>query len=319
MSLGLIQNLRIKYPSSLIHVLTVPWCQAIYHLSPDVDQTIPMTLGHGQLGLALRWQIAKEVKKEGYDEAYILPNSWKSALIPFLARIPKRIGYWGEARLGLLTHGLAKNPKLPLLVQQYNYLAGGGEQVTEPRLPLALSPETKTKMLQSWGLNFDHPIIALCPGAEYGPAKRWPTGYFAQTIDHYGSQGWQSVILGSGKDMIVAQEIIEKTSSPVVNLVGQTSLLEAMEVLSQTNVVVTNDSGLMHVAAALNRPTVALFGSSSPSYTPPLSQKARIIYEGVSCSPCFKRECPLTEAAHLHCLTMIKPEQIYQVIAAMEI
>lgn len=318
MSLSLIQVLKRQRPQSLIHVLAAPWCRPIYQVCPDVAQTMVMPVGHGQLDLLTRWRLAKELKQEGYSEAYILPNSWKSALIPFLARIPKRIGYWGEGRIGLLTHGFKRQPHLKFLVQQYQYLAGEDSASIKPRLFLSPSPEEREKLRQQWGIQEEEAIIALCPGAEYGPAKRWPTDYFAHVIDHYGHRGWQCVILGSGKDQPVAEEICQKATMTAINLTGKTSLVEAMEVLSLARVVVTNDSGLMHVAAALDRPVVAIFGSSSPAYTPPLSSKARIVYQGVPCSPCFKRECPLKGDAHLHCLTTIKPEHIYQVIESME-
>lgn len=318
MSLGLIQGLRDKHPHALIHVLVVPWCQAVYQLSSSVDQTILIDVGHGQMGLGIRWRVAQTLKKESYDEAYILPNSWKSALIPFLARIPKRIGYWGEGRWGLLTHGKKKPKNLPLLVQRYQHLAELSPDSIEPRLSVTMSPDTAKKLKDDWKINPDLPIIALCPGAEYGPAKRWPTTNFAQTIRDYGQKGWQGVILGSPKDGEVANEIIQSAEGHGINLVGKTSLKEAMEILSMAKLVVTNDSGLMHVAAAFNLPTIAIFGSSSPTYTPPLSKHARVVYQGVSCSPCFLRQCPLQGEAYLHCLTAITPEHIYPIAESME-
>ncbi len=318
MSLGLIQGLCRKNPDVLLDVLVVPWCQEVYHSCPDVRQTILLPVSHGQAGLGIRWRLARDLKCQNYDEAYILPNSWKSALIPFLARIPKRIGYWGECRVGLLTHGITRPKDLSLLIQQYQYLADLPQEPIEPRLRVVLGDETAIKMGQSWGIQQNQPILAICPGAEYGPAKRWPTHYYAQLLDHYNQKGWQGVVLGSPKDQEVALDIVQKVRGRVVNLAGQTSLRQAMEILSLARLVVTNDSGLMHVAAGLDRPTIALFGSSSPTYTPPLSRKARILYQGVKCSPCFQRQCPLTGADHLHCLTSIKPEHVYQIYESME-
>ncbi|HXF90464.1 MAG TPA: lipopolysaccharide heptosyltransferase II [Candidatus Nitrosotenuis sp.] len=311
MSLGLIQGLKEKYPYATIHVLVAPWCQAIYQLSGVVDHIIPFDVQHGQLDMASRWRISQALRKEAYDVAYVLPNSWKSALVPFLARIPKRIGYLGEARWGLLTHWTRRQQNLPLLVQQYQHLAQLSETPIEPRLIV------EKELANSWGLDPEKPLLALCPGAEYGPAKRWPTDYFAVLADMYQQQGWQVVVLGSIKDGPVAGKISATMKTVAVNLVGKTSLDDAIQVLNRASLVVSNDSGLMHIASALDRPTIAIFGSSSPSYTPPLSQQARVVYQGVSCSPCFRRDCPLKEAEYLQCLTAITPEQIYQLHQSM--
>jgi heptosyltransferase II len=312
MSLGFIQGLKQKIPAAEIDVLAGPWCQAVYQLHPDVHQVIPCNFPHGAFNLMGRWRCAQELRKKSYQTAYVLPNSWKSALIPFFAKIPERVGYLGEGRWGLLTTSYAKPKNLPLLIQQYQYLAALGEVPLEPKL--AANPIAQTKVLAKFNLTQEQPIMVFCPGAEYGPAKQWPTESFRNVANHFNHQGWQIWLLGSPKDQEVAKKITSPTKENIVNLIGQTTLEEAIHLLGAATVVVTNDSGLMHVAASLSRPTLALFGSSSPTYTPPLSKKAKILYKGVSCSPCFQRVCPLTGDQHLHCLTLITPMEVQQMI-----
>lgn len=315
MSLGFIQGIKHRTPTAEIDVLAGPWCQAVYQLHSDIRQVIPCHFPHGSFSFVKRWQCAQALRKERYDIAYVLPNSWKSALVPFLAGIPKRIGYVGEGRWGLLTKFYARPNHLSLLIQYYQYLAKLGESPIEPRLDASLL--RCDSVLAKFGLKQKQPVMVLCPGAEYGPAKQWPIDSFRHVADHFGHQGWQICLLGSSKDQEAAHKMMSSAAKNMVNLIGKTTLEEAIQVLTAASIVVTNDSGLMHVAAALNLPTIAFFGSSSPTYTPPLSSRARILYKGVSCSPCFKRVCPLIGEQHLHCLTLITPEEVQQMIGQL--
>lgn len=315
MSLALIHRLKQQDPLAEISVLVVPWCQAVFRLCQDVAHVIPLNIPHGVLGMKARWQCAKALKAYQFDVAYVLPNSWKSALIPFLARIPKRIGFVGEMRWGILTHCKQRPSHLPLLVDKYQFLAGEEGIFLRPCLRMGSHPFDREVLLTKGNATLEKPIMAFCPGAEYGSAKRWPSSYYAEVACYYLAQGWQVWLFGSPKDEGVAKEICQAASGDVINWVGLTSLDEAIYLLSLAKVVVTNDSGLMHVAAALNLSTVALFGSSSPAYTPPLSDQATVLYLKVECSPCFKRECPLTGNSHLKCLTGITPEQVIREIA----
>lgn len=310
MSLALIHRLKQQNPDAEIAVLVVPWCAAVFSLCEDVTHVIPLNIPHGVFGMQARWKCAQALKAYHFDVAYVLPNSWKSALIPFLARIPQRIGFVGEMRWGLLTQCHKKAHDLPLLVDKYQSLAGGSETFLRPKLTIKPGQFDEAALLGKQGVTLAKPIIAFCPGAEYGPAKRWPSSYYAIVAQLYIDLGWQVWLFGSPKDAIVAKEITTAVSGDIVSWVGHTTLAEAIYLLSLARMVVTNDSGLMHVAAALDIPTVALFGSSSPSYTPPLSDKATVKYLHVPCSPCFKRECPLTGNDYMKCLTGILPEDV---------
>lgn len=315
MSLALIHRLKQQDPMAEISVLVVPWCQAVFKLCQDVTRVIPLNISHGVFGMKARWQCASMLKSYQFDVAYVLPNSWKSAFVPFLAKIPKRIGFVGEMRWGLLTHCLKKATHLPLLVDKYQSLAGEEGEFLRPELGINHQQFDKEALLARRNATLAKPIMAFCPGAEYGPAKRWPSSYYASVAQYYMDQGWQVWLFGSPKDMAVANEISQSVAGDIISWVGQTSLEEAIYLLSFAKIVVTNDSGLMHVAAALSLPTIALFGSSSPAYTPPLSDQATILYLKVECSPCFKRECPLSGDEHLKCLTGIAPQHVIKVIS----
>ncbi len=310
MSLALIHRLKQQNPQAEITVLVVPWCAAVFNLCEDVTHVIPLNIPHGVLGIKARWQCAQMLKTYHFDIAYVLPNSWKSALVPFLAKIPKRIGFVGEMRWRLLTECHQKSQDLSLLVDKYQSLARGDEPFLRPKLTIKSEQFDQEALLKKQDVTLAKPVIAFCPGAEYGPAKRWPSPYYAAVAQHFIHQGWQVWVFGSPKDAVVAKEITTAVSGDIVSWVGHTTLAEAIYLLSLVQKVVTNDSGLMHVAAALNLPTVALFGSSSPNYTPPLSDKAIVKYLHVSCSPCFKRECPLMGNDYMKCLTGILPETV---------
>lgn len=284
---------------------------------PQIHRVMELPIGHGELALKKRWDIARELKKEGYDQAIVLPNSFKSALIPFFAGIPIRTGWLGECRFGLLNDSRFLNKqKYPLMLERFQALAYPshdqlGERLPWPKLVADQNSALQLKQKYQIGMN-GKPMIALCPGAEYGPAKRWPAPYYAQVADHMLSQGWDVCLLGSPKEASEATIIMEMTNQRCINLIGQTALVEAIDAMSLANVVICNDSGLMHIAAALGKPMVAIYGSSSTSFTPPLSEQVKILNLHLSCSPCFERECPL---GHLRCLKDIKPDQVLKVLS----
>jgi len=308
----LLMRLREHHPDARIDVLAPPWVAAVLRSMPEVNgEIINNPFAHGQLRLRERWALARQLKRHNYAAAYVLPNSLKSALIPFLARIPRRVGFTGESRYGLINvrHTLDEKA-LPLQVERYAILA------EEPHLPLPRPlPNPKlgvdvaavTGTLQSLGLSHSPAPVIFCPGAEYGPAKRWPEQHFAELAQQLASQGMPVWLLGSKKDAPVGDEIVRLSQGAARNLCGVTNLEQAVHLLSIARHVVTNDSGLMHVAAALGTPLTALFGSSSPEYTPPLSDKAHTIWLKLECSPCFQRECPL---GHLNCLRGIPAERV---------
>jgi heptosyltransferase-2 len=304
----LLVRLRERDPSSTIDVLAPPWALAVFRRMPEVSQSLALPFGHGDLELGARRSFAKTLSK--YDQAIILPNSLKSALIPWHAGIPLRTGYRGEMRFGLLNDlRRLDRATLPLMVEVFAALAQpAGEALRrplpEPRLKVDAAAREAT--VRKLGLDVSKPVAAFAPGAEYGPAKRWPARHFAELGRSLIERGYQIWLFGSTNDAQVTREIASALPG-AVDLAGRTSLDEAIDLLSLATRVVTNDSGLMHIAAALDRPMAALFGSSSPAFTPPLSAKARVIYLKLSCSPCFERVCPL---GHTNCLVQMEPSRV---------
>lgn len=309
----LFMRLAERDPGCEIDALAQPWVAPVLRAMPQIAGVIESPLRHGRFDFALRRQLARRLAAGRYDEAIVLPNSWKSALMPFLAGIPLRTGFIGESRYGLLNrrHQLDKT-KLPRQVDRYAQLAQPpGEALRQP-LPqpqLARDAAREAATLVALGLARAHQPIVLCPGAEYGPAKRWPAAYYAELARALGARGHAIWLLGSAKDAPVADEIVAASAGAAENLCGRTTLGQALDLIASARLVVTNDSGLMHVAAALGRPLIALYGSSSPDYTPPLSDKAAIIWRKPDCSPCFKRECPL---GHFRCMTELTPDSVLE-------
>jgi heptosyltransferase-2 len=277
-----------------------------------------LPLGHGTLGLRQRQRLGRRLRDRGYSQAIVLPNSWKAALIPFLARIPRRTGWLGELRFGLLNDRCRLDREaLPTTVQRFLALETTDldlERIPVPRL--AVDELAARRALHRFGLHQGtaRPILALCPGAEYGPAKRWPAAYYGDLARTRFRAGWDVWLFGSRNDRSVCTQVNGFAGGVCTDLSGRTSLGQAIDLMSLVDQVVTNDSGLMHVAAALGRPLVAIFGSSDPVHTPPLSERAEIVYLGLNCSPCFKRECPLS---HMDCLRRLPVERVMAALESM--
>ncbi|TSA22777.1 MAG: lipopolysaccharide heptosyltransferase II [Betaproteobacteria bacterium] len=305
MAQGLYRALKALNPAGVIDVLAPAWSAGILARMVEVRRVIPMPIGHGRFGWAERRALGQSLRGQ-YDRAIVLPNSWKSALVPWFARIPQRTGFVGEFRYGLLNNARRLDKAaVPRLVDRYRLLAGGDTAPQDPCLTVDAVAQQAT--LARLGLSLDKPVLALCPGAEYGPAKRWPAAYYAAVARAKQAQGWQVWLFGSAMDAAVTAEINTLAAGQCVDLAGQTALTEVVDLLAVARCVVSNDSGLMHLAAAVDAPLIALYGSSDPSYTPPLSDRARVLSLNLSCAPCFKRECPL---GHLDCLQQIKPERV---------
>jgi len=313
LSQPLLARLARKRSEAVIDVFAPKWVLPVYRRMAEVAETIENPFGHGQLSLMQRRRVGHALAKRGYSHAYVLPNSFKSALVPWFAGIRSRVGYSGEMRYGLLTdrRPLDKN-QLPLMVERFAWLAQPSNSdldrpVAYPRLQVM--PNEFGDVCERFGLAVPRRLACFCPGAEFGPAKRWPARYFAELARQLADQGYTVWLLGSAADKTAGEEIASNSNS--TNLCGTTSLDEAIVILSQAQLVVTNDSGLMHVAAAFDRPTVAIYGSSSPAFTPPLSDAARVIRLDLPCSPCFARECPL---GHFHCMLRLEPATVMQQI-----
>ena len=314
MAQSLFMRLAARSPDNPLDVMAPTWTRPLLQRMPQVRAALPMPLGHGQVRLGERWRLGRGLRNQ-YARAIVLPNSLKSALIPFAARIPRRTGFVGEWRYGLLNDARKLDPHaLPKTVLRFLHLAdapGAPPPEDIPRPALRVSKASVAEALDTHGLRIaDGPILALCPGAEYGPAKRWPAAHFAAVARHHLQLGGQVWLFGSAQDCLVTADIIEQVgaaSERCRDLAGKTTLGQAIDLLSVADQVISNDSGLMHVAAALDRPLVALYGSSDPVFTPPLHERAEILRLGLACSPCFRRECPL---GHTDCLRRLRPDAV---------
>lgn len=326
MSQSLYIQLCKQYPTAKIDVLAPAWCKPILERMPEVNCAIEMPIGHGELNFVGRWDIAKKLQKENYAQAFILPNSAKSALIPFFARIPKRTGWKGEMRYGLLNDLRPDKTVFQYMVERYVALAYNKsamksdvslETLAFPKLTVNL--ENQLEKLKKFDINEQMPIVGLCPGAEFGPAKRWPEQYYAQVANQLIEEGNQICLFGGPKDSDVTQKI--RLSLPLekqnfcFDLAGKTALNDAVDLLGACHSVISNDSGLMHVAAAVGAKIVAIYGSSSPQYTPPLSKKVAMVNTDISCRPCFKRECPF---GHLKCLNDLEPSMVMNAYSELQ-
>jgi heptosyltransferase-2 len=309
---SLFKTLKLNNPNCIIDVAAPAWTLPLIERMPEVNKGIALPFKHGQFALFERIKFGKILQNEAYTQAIILTNSFKSAILPFAANIPQRTSFLGEMRYGLLNDireldktklsrtvdrfvslGLNKNAPLPAHIPNPSLTASkGNAQATLQKLGLAQS---------------SNPILGLCPGAEYGEAKRWPAEYYAEVARDALSKGRQVWLFGSGKDIPVTNTINQLTKNQCLDLGGKTNLSEAIDLMSLCDNFISNDSGLMHVAAALDKNLVAIYGSSNPHHTPPMNDKAVVEYLGLECSPCFKRECPL---GHLNCLKNISPQQV---------
>lgn len=309
MAQSLFIALKRDEPDARVDVLAPDWTMPLLAHMPEVSEGLIQPVGRGRLGFATRWSLGRRLGRRRYDRAIVLPNSWKSALPVFAAGIPHRTGYVGELRRGLLNDARRLDKtRLPRTVDRFVALARPpGMPMAAIEAPrLAVEDDQADEALAGLGMaRPDAPVLALCPGAEYGPAKRWPAAYFGQAAAAYLRQGWRVWLFGSPADSAVAEEVDEAAGGGCTILAGATSLGQAIALLSLAEAVLTNDSGLMHVAAALDRRQVALFGSSSPAMTPPLSAKATVVSLALPCSPCYQRECPL---GHTNCLRQLTPD-----------
>ncbi|WP_312627972.1 ADP-heptose--LPS heptosyltransferase RfaF [Scandinavium sp.] len=290
MSQSLYRTLKARYPQAIIDVMAPAWCRPLLSRMPEVNEAIPMPFGHGALEIGERRKLGHSLREKRYDRAYVLPNSFKSAFVPFFAGVPQRTGWRGEMRYGLLNDArVLDKAAWPLMVERYVALAydkgvmRSAKDLPQPLLwpQLQVSEGEKSQTCAAFNLSTERQMVGFCPGAEFGPAKRWPHYHYAELAKQLIDEGYQVVLFGSAKDHDAGNEILTALSQEQQawcrNLAGETQLEQAVILLAACKAVVTNDSGLMHVAAALNRPLVALYGPSSPDFTPPLSDKAKVI------------------------------------------
>lgn len=311
MAQSLYKLLHARHTSIEIDVLAPAWSLPLLERMPEVSRGIELPIGHGQLGLSTRRRIGHSLRGR-YDRAIVLPRSLKSALVPWFARIPRRTGYRGEWRYGLLNDIRPfDSDRLDQTVRRFIALGltDDAQLPMPPEPALTIDATRRDRLLERFDLDTSAPIVALMPGAEYGPAKQWPASHYSQLAQRLDGAGASVAILGSKKEASLGEQIARAAeSTSVKNLCGETELVEAIDLLSAASVAVSNDSGLMHIAAAVGTHTVAIYGSSTPDFTPPLTQNCQVHYRRLSCSPCFKRECPL---GHLDCLNGISVDTVF--------
>jgi len=315
MAQSLFKLLRSREPEAQIDVIAPGWSEGILARMPEVRRAHTLAAGHGEFALGTRRQLGTALRAVGYDRAIVLPRSFKSALVPWFANVPVRTGFRGEWRYGLLTD-VRKLDR-----QQYDqtvkrFVALG--QLADEPLPAIPQPELNSdiqnqgRLAAELGLDTSGRAIAFMPGAAYGPAKMWPLEHFSRLAAELADAGHQVWVLGSDKEAPIGQ-VIADDRPEILNLCGRTSLGETVDLFALAGAAVTNDSGLMHVAAAAGTHVIALYGSSSPAFTPPLTANKNILHLNLDCSPCHKRECPL---GHLNCLNKISVPDVYAALEA---
>ena len=311
MAQSLFKLLKARHPDAIIDVIAPGWSTPILERMPEVRNSITLKTGHGEFKFTDRWTLGKSLRCEKYTHSITLPRSWKSALVPFAAQIPHRTGFHGEQRFILLNDRRKLDKSvLNQTVKRFTYLGlDRSEILTSEHIhypQLEVKHEHWPQLAEKFSLQVNQKAIAMMPGAEYGPAKQWPLDYFHQLAEQLEHKGYQVWIIGGPKDK-AAGEVISNKLNNTYNLCGETSLSDAVDLLAQAEQVVSNDSGLMHVAAAVGTRVHGIYGSSSPEFTPPLTDNKVIHTLNLECSPCFKRQCPL---GHLKCLTEIRIDSV---------
>jgi heptosyltransferase-2 len=315
MAQSLFQRLRQHRPDRPIDVVAPTWSRAILSRMPEVDRTVELRVRHGELRLRERLEVGRSLRDRDYEQAIVLPRSFKAALIPFFARVPRRTGYKGEARYGLINDMRPLDrAACPRTVQRFVALGEAPGTALPPPVPpprLRVDRRGRERVLKRLGLAGPTPSIALVPGAQYGPSRRWPAARFGELAARLVARGYRVWILGSTADRDSARTILAHCPGNVIDLTGRTSIEEAIDLLSLPETVVSNDTGLMHIAGAVGTRVVALYGATSPEQTPPLGEKQELLYRGVECSPCTARVCPF---GHQRCLTEIEPDEVLQAV-----
>ena len=322
MAQTLYKRIKKELPSSQIDVMSPHWSLALLERMPEVCKKIVSPFSHGETKLLERYRLGQGLKKENYDRAIVLTNSLKSSLIPYFARIAVRTGWLGEFRYGLINDiRSSKKLKKSLMVEKFAALSlceenYSIENLTFPELEINFA--NQRNFLEEFSIDYSKNTMAICPGAEFGPSKRWPAEYYAEIAKFYVNKGWNVLCIGSKNDEDIGMGIGSlnnlRSNESFINLIGKTSLQDAIDILAFTEKVVTNDSGLMHIAAAVKTPLVALYGPSSPEYTPPLISKKKILrktqgYEKVRYGS--------NEKGYHQSLLDIKPEEVLDALEAL--
>jgi len=310
MAQSLFITLRQQDPACIIDVIAPGWSVPILQRMPQVNEAIELPVGHKQVKLLTRYRIGKQLRKNNYDRAIITPRSFKSALVPFFAHARQRTGYRGEMRYGLLNdiRPLDKSV-LTQTVQRQVALGLSANAQLPPETPfpkLSIDMENQQQLINRLKLHTDKAVVGLMPGAEYGPAKQWPVEYYAELAKKLTERNKYVWVFGSDKEQQLG-ELISNNNENIISLCGKTRLVDVIDLIALTDQVVTNDSGLMHVACATGKEVIAIYGSSDPTYTPPLTDRRVIMHKGLECSPCFERTC---RYGHTDCLKKITVDEV---------
>ena len=313
MTQSLFKTLKHQNQDTIIDVVAPVWSAPILARMPEVNRIIEVDLKHGKLQLHDRMQIGKKLRGQ-YDQAIILPKTFKSALIPYFAKIPIRTAYRGEMRYGIVNDMRDLDTEVTYkAVEKYTNLGITESQVPKPpkiyHPKLTVDQDKRQKVANSLGINESLPAIGFMPGAEFGPSKQWPANYFAELATKFSKDGFQVYIFGSPNDQKIGEQIAQTSNGTAHNFCGQTKLEEVVDLISLVKLAVTNDSGLMHIAAAVGRPIVAIYGAITPKYTPPLTDTAEIQYLNLDCSPCWQKQCPY---GHYNCVRSIHVNAVYE-------
>ena len=311
MAQSLFITLRKSNPDLAVDVVAPGWSLPLLARMPEIRDAIELPVGHGRFAWGVRRRIGISLRKHCYEQAIVLPRSFKSALIPFYARASRRTGYRGEMRYGLL-NDIRKldSTVLTRMVERFVALGRSADDEQPPPVPtpkLRTDHKNQQRLIERLSLDVEAPVVAMMPGAEFGPAKCWPLEYYGQLALVLADAGHTVWVLGSESDRASGERIVETSGSRAKNLCGQTRLEDAVDLLSIARHAVTNDSGLMHIAAAVGCHVVAIYGSSNPGYTPPLTDRCSVQYLGLDCSPCMARECPL---GHFRCMKDLTPDRV---------
>ena len=315
MAQALFITLKQHYPDCQIDVVSPQWSLPILERMPEVRNGVALRVAHGEFDLKTRYRLGRSLRSRNYTHAIVLPRSWKSALLPYFAAVPVRTGFKGEMRYVLLNDMRKLNTSvLTKTVQRYVALAYDeiAYALSPPETPypeLRVDKRNTDRLVEDLGLKMSKPVIGFMPGAEYGPAKQWPAGYFAKLADYLSERGYQVWLFGSAKEVALGDEIAKLSNGEIYNLCGKTELTDVIDLLVCAEQVVSNDSGLMHVAAALDVPLIAVFGSTNPVTTGPCGSKSHVVRAPVACSPCLKTECPTDH----RCMKEVTVDMVYDV------
>ncbi|WP_417348066.1 lipopolysaccharide heptosyltransferase II [Ferrimonas sp.] len=321
MAHSLLRQLRKQDPEAVIDVLAPTFSLPVVRRMAEVNEALDLPFKHGETALGPRAQLGRSLKGRGYDKAIVLPRSFKTAVTPFFAGIPERVGFSGELRSWILTDARKRLPReidgriADQTVTRFISLGLTAEQARQPievlNPVLDIDQDNRDQVVAKLGLDLSRPVVCLCPGAEYGPAKQWPLERHAELARTLVDKGYQVWVIGSPKEAAAGDTIAAADSPHILNLCGKTQLVDAIDLFSLASSVVSHDSGLMHVAAATGVKTIGIYGSSSAEFTPPLSDRAVVVSVPTECAPCFKRECPY---GHYKCLTGISVDQVLEAV-----